>query len=237
MLVDQTKLEPEIEYVKIHGLQRSGTNYIAYLINENYENCRSLINVGGWKHGHYKIPLTLEHEVHVLTIVKNPYSWLVSMYNYWKNKNIGQDLCGVPFKDFVKNRAIFERQKDVPYLFRAANPVQHWNNMNFHWCSILIDTKKLFILRYESLISNKEMCLNEISKLFSLKRKDVIQDCTNSMIPADELPKPSEQKWQKEFYDNRAYLDLYDQETFDFVNNQLDLDVMIAFRYEYEGVK
>lgn len=38
-----------MKYIKIYGLQRSGTNYVKALLETNFE-CRVLQNIGGWKH-------------------------------------------------------------------------------------------------------------------------------------------------------------------------------------------
>ncbi len=84
--------------IKIHGLQRSGTNYLAYLINQNFD-AKALVNAGGWKHGPYMAHWELGREVHVAVITKNPYAWLVSLYNYWgpkRAKNIGPSWIDTP---------------------------------------------------------------------------------------------------------------------------------------------
>lgn len=237
--MEEYTLDTSIEYIKIHGLQRSGTNYLSYLINENFENTKVLVNIGGWKHGYYMCPWATGKEIHTLVIVKNPYSWLSSIYDYWgpgRKKNIGPDLKGVPFDDFVRNRICLEPQKDIPYLLRASNPIQHWNNMNFHWTTIRLNEKSLFVVTYESLLNNTEMCLNKISSSFSIKRKLNIDNCKNTVLPSDEHIIVGDEWTKKKFYDEEKYLNLYNSETIQFVNDQLDLDLMIGFGYEYKEV-
>jgi hypothetical protein len=236
--IEYVGLQEGVEYVKIYGLQRSGTNYLTYLVNENFENTQVLVNLGGWKHGTYSAPWELGQEVHVLAVVKDPYAWLVSVYKYWgpeRKLRIGPDLRGVSFHDFVRNRCYFERQNGVPYLFRASNPVQHWNNMNFHWTTILMNEKKLFVLNYESLLARKEKCLEMIGTTFGLTRKSQeIIDCDTILEPADEKTKPTNRPWtSKEYFLNQGYLDFYTPETLEFVNEQLDLDLMVGFNYDY----
>lgn len=231
------ELDPNLEHIKIHGLQRSGTNYLTYLVNENFENANVLVNVAGWKHGPYIAPTVLGKEVHVLVIVKNPYSWLASVYNYWgrdRTRNVGPNLNGVPFADFITNKIHLEKQKTVSCLFRASNPVQYWNNMNFHWTSISLSTKRLFMIPYESLLKNKDRCLTAIGTAFGLTRKKEFSDCAHILEPAGETIRKGEQLWENEcYYLEQQFQSLYDQDMLQFVNKELDLELMIGLGYDY----
>jgi len=230
-------MDPNIEYIKIYGLQRSGTNYLSHLMNENFQNTKVLVNLGGWKHGFYSVPWSVGKEVHVLIIVKSPYSWLVSMYKYWgpnKKLNIGPDLSGVSFDDFVRNRVYFERQRDVPFLFRCSNPVDHWNNMNFHWASIRMNQKKLCVIPYESLLTDPDKSIQETGSALGLKMKSKFKNFDSTFTPAGENMKPSDQKFtRKEFYLKGDYVDYFTPDLVEFVNKNLDMELMINFGYEY----
>ena len=230
-------LDNNTEYIKIHGLQRTGTNWLSHLINENLENSKALVNLGGWKHGHYHAPWMLGREVHVVAIAKNPYSWLISMYNYWgpdKKLRIGPDLAGVSFEQFVRNRVIVERQRDVPFLFRASNPVQYWNNMNFHWSSLRLNTKGLCFVTYEKLLKNTEGSLTDISESLGIKLKPrEIEKSDVTFVPSGENIKPSKEKFsKKDYYTSGGYMDQYTPDLLRFVNEELDLDLMVSFGYE-----
>lgn len=234
---DYVSLDPNIEYIKIHGLQRSGTNYLSHLINENFHGVKVLVNLGGWKHGHYVAPWAVGKEVHVLGIVKNPYSWLVSMFKYWgpdKTLRIGPDLEGITFDEFVRNRVFFERQKDIPFLYRAKNPVDHWNNMNFHWTSLRMNQKKLCMLGYEALLDNAESTTKKIGINLGLKQKDVFVDSNNTFTPSGENIKLSDEKFsKKDYYLGSKFLEHYTPELLDFVNQELDIDLMVQFGYNF----
>tara|TARA_Y100000034_G_C6701135_1_gene309216 strand:- start:183 stop:692 length:510 start_codon:yes stop_codon:yes gene_type:complete len=159
------------------------------------------------------------------------------MYNYWgpdKKLRIGPDLSGVSFEQFVKNRVIVERQRDVPFLFRASNPVQHWNNMNFHWTTIRLNAKKLCFVTYESLLRNTEKTLAEIGEALGIKLKaKEIESPEVTFIPAGENIKPSEEKFVKrDYYTSAGYLDQFTPDLVEFVNEELDLDMMINFGYD-----
>lgn len=229
--------EDSIEYVKIHGLQRSGTNWLAFLIKENFENVKVLINEGGWKHGPYMAPWILKREVHVASIIKNPYAWLVSVYNYWgpnKDKNIGPNLQGVEFSDFIRNRYIGEKQRGVPYLIRAKNPVQQWNNMNIHWLSLSLQNKHSCFVTYETLLDNVGNSLNAISKSLNLKPKydNKWIDNQKEFLPGDKDFKIGKNDFDKEYYSDQKWLNLFTPKLLEFVNNELDLDLMIQFGYK-----
>ena len=235
---EEHNLDPSTTYIKIHGLQRSGTNYLTFLINNNFLNTKALVNLAGWKHGPYMAPWAIGDECHILTIVKNPYAWLVSVYNYWgpnRKYNVGPDLRGVSFDTFVKNRILSAKQRDVPFLIRASNPVQLWNNMNYHWWSIRVYEKKSCIITYEKLMQDKEYSLNWIGEIFGLKRKyDYIVDSDKYFIPGGEKTLQSEEKFKKQkYYENKEYLKYYTPELIDFVNRNLDLELMINFGYKF----
>lgn len=240
--ISQMKMDPNVRYIKLHGLQRSGTNFINFLIANNFKNVRCLVNVAGWKHGHWCAPMMTGEDMDLVVTVKNPYSWLVSVYKYWgpeRNLNIGPDLRGVPFEDFLKNKLVSEKQKGIPYLLRAANPIQHWNNMYYHWSSVKMAKKQTVIVTYESLLQHLDSTMKQIQKLFTLERVDPNKWFTseNCFEPSGEQPNLSEKTFDSNFYTNNEWLSYYTPELIEYVNDQLDLELMIHFGYELLEVK
>lgn len=235
--IEYFELDPNIEYVKIYGLQRSGTNFVSDLINKNFENTQVLVNYGGWKHGHYAAPWTLGQEVNVAVVAKNPYAWLVSVYNYWgpnRKKNIGPDLAGVPFEEFVKNRVCLEYQKSIPYLIRASNPIQYWNNMYFHWSSVRLGDKKICMIAYEAFLMDAAYNIEILGKVLGLKPKEQVTVSEKTFEPAGEQPKESDEAWRdREYYVKQNYLKMYNPKLIEFVNQQLDIEMMLQFGYDY----
>lgn len=223
--------------IKIHGLQRSGTNYIAHMLNENFIDVRCLINLAGWKHGFYCIPWQGK-EVDVVVIAKSPYSWLASVYNYWKppkKLNIGPNLNDVSFDEFCHSKALFELQAGIPFLYRASNPIQYWNNLNYHWCTIRLNDHKLIVVNYESLLYDPKGTLSEISNSLNLKPKnDDFIEINHDFVPAGEKIMPSKESWpHRNFYENKDYLKMYTPELLEFVNSELDEQLMQTLHYEY----
>lgn len=225
--IKQYELKDNINYIKIHGLQRTATNYIAYLLNNNLKDTEVLVNIGGWKHGHYCAPWTLGEEVHVVTVVKNPYSWLVSLYNYLKPQ--------MPFVHFLKRPLVVGEKSGSPYLLRSSNPVEHWNNMNYHWMSIQINYKKLFIVSYENVLQNTDLALKNISNYFELSLQENKDNPKNRMEASNEKQHISEDAFDVSYYTNRKYLDYFNNETFSFVNQHIEPMIMQQLGYRWEG--
>jgi hypothetical protein len=234
MEIKRFEFKDGIEYIKIHGLQRSGTNYLAKFVEDNLQDTKCLINAGGWKHGHYCAPWTLGREVHVLTITKNPYAWLASMYKYWKNGQTGPNLTNVSFGQFVRSPVIFEESAGTPFLLRASNPIQYWNNMNFHWSSIRINNKVGLMIPYEKLLSIPDCVIGVISEMLKIPRSSSLMTCNNVCEPGEECPKISQELWQdREYYKNEEYMNKFNPQLLNFVNSEIDTKVMSELQYDF----
>ena len=239
--VKTMELNPtENEYIKIHGLQRSGTNYLTYLLRASFKKLEVLVNAGGWKHGPYSLPYMLgDNEINVAIIAKSPYAWLTSVYDYWsppKQFEVGPDLENVSFEEFVREKAVLEMQKTIPFMFRAANMVQYWNNMYYHWLTIRMQKKEILYINYEGLLENPESSIQNIAKLLKLELKENRKvKCDKVFTPSGERLIISDKNWErKNHYLNKEYLKSFSPELMDFVNKELDTDVMKSFGYVLE---
>lgn len=229
MKLEEFIFKTDLRYVKVHGLQRSGTNYLTYLIDKNL-NAKTLVNAGGWKHGPWCAPWVLGEEVDTIVVVKNPYSWLVSVFNYWKDNTIGMDLSSASFQDFVTSRAVFEEAPGVPSLFRASNPVQYWNNMNFHWASIQMNQKKMLVVAYEMAKSDPETALKFIADNFGLEVKSTNVP-QNRLEAGEEVAIESDKPFDHDYDKEGKYFSYYTKELVEYVNRELDLDLMRHLGY------
>lgn len=237
--MNQFKFEKGVRYIKIYGLQRSGTNFAADLLNRNFKNTKALVNIGGWKHGTYAAPYILGKEVDVLVIVKEPFAWLRSMYDYWgpnRKLNIGPDLRNVAFEQFLKSPVVFEMQQGIPYLFRAANPIQYWNNMNFHYLSIRMEEKKMIVLSYEALIAEFDVSMLKLADYFDLDPVSSDLEFTkepNEFKPSEETPTTTDEEFvdRLNYYKNKEYMKYYSQDLLQFVGLNLDREVLTKVGY------
>jgi len=68
--------------ITVVGAFRSGTNYVQYLLERNF-NCAPVIDAHGWKHGLIRPPYRSDAlSIPVVAVVKNPFAFLVSLFNY-----------------------------------------------------------------------------------------------------------------------------------------------------------
>lgn len=248
--------------LKQHGLQRSGTNYLRYLLEENY--CSQVfINKGGWKHGYYVAPITLGYEISCVLSVKNPYAWFISMYEYINGKShkitnpkdrIGElapsdanakveigdkEWDKFLYNPLIVNGVIFNDKKRYECKMRAGNPIQYWNNMNYHWMKIKYEDKdlKTYIVRHEDLLENPEEHLN---KTFGeiRKQKSDFRDTQNEALAtwdahkADEIVSKKSFADRKKYYLEKKYMDYYNIQKLAFIAKELDKEVMKVLKYE-----
>ena len=225
MKIKQFELNSDTNYIKIHGLQRTATNYVAYLIDQNFESTKVLVNIGGWKHGQYCAPWTLGEEVNILVVTKNPYAWLVSMFNYLKPP--------YDFSKFIRSEIVLGESNGSPYFLRACNPIQHWNNMNFHWMTLRTNTKKLCLLPHEDLIKDTEGMMKSLGKCFDIKQKEIFTNSKNIVEPSnDGSINLSDKEFNSQNYAEDLYIGDFSHSDTEFVNSQIDFEIMKRLGYK-----
>lgn len=218
--------------IKIFGLQRSGTNWLTSLLRRNFRDVDVWVNKGGWKHGYWR---PSNAKANILVVSKSPYAWLHSVYRYWgpeRKLNIGPDLRDVSFRDFLGSRLVLEQQRDVPFLYRAANPIQHWNNMHLHWLSIR--GENVVQVQYEALLANIHKPLLQIMDRFNLDpiSKDLkFENTMQTCLPSGEDTRLSSTNFDASHYHQAKFMEAYDSELLAFVNQNLDPDVMKMLGY------
>lgn len=232
--------------VKVFGIQRSGTNFLSILLQENYQ-VRVLVTTGGPKHDHYQVPLHMGMELKSVVCTKNPYAWLASIHKYCTEHNL-QDTP-LPMKEFVCNRFVIRRTlvgAHIDEFFRytttrAANPVQYWNNYNFHWLRQADSIGVPYvILQYEKLLSDTKSYMEALANLLELERIDGEFYIPQKRLkgwgdaPTKNNATEDEPFTRKQYFLDKQYLDLFDKEDIEFINSQLDNEVMNALSYEKE---
>ena len=230
--------------VKEYGCQRSGTNFLRVVLQENYE-VKLLTNVGGWKHGYYDVGKQLLREVDVVICVKDPYAWVLSQYNFLHPQK------DVTFDTFVTSPLQIGRHRYG--IVKAANPIAMWSAMYEHWLGVDLLHRKKFVLRHEDSIEDPIGSIREIVAHLHLRRREPlkfrIQRAFGLVGPERPfflptvrlmgLPNSYSGKdinrgvaFDASHYKQRKYLAVLTPTLLDFVNGHLDQKVLDTFGYK-----
>jgi len=115
-------------YIKIWGLKRSGTNYLRWLLEENFRDTKVLMDIFGWKHGppvvtqdqrfwwpewkpgtmiHLTQQLLTSPVKHVL-ISKCLPNWIASMKRYYEMSELNPGLLHHLCMEYVGRQTQFD---------------------------------------------------------------------------------------------------------------------------------
>jgi hypothetical protein len=125
----------------------------------------------GWKHALVKLPElcdqleSLSMPLTFLTLTKNPYSWLLSLY---KRPHSRQWRTRPPFEEFLNSTWKTVGRENAPYNFR--DPIDVWNHKNAAYISLKKHHRTINI-KYENLLQDPESILKEISDTVSCNWK------------------------------------------------------------------
>lgn len=185
--------------IKLFGLERSGTNYLEWLIKNNCQRVRLLTNQLGWKHGvpskgfcklldpsglallpeeesalyshrsfndtaltHNIRQIIAAKRLRVVIIVKNPYSWYLSIMRYYRWPQY--PLQSAQFIRWSRvNRAYLKLQNNYP---------------NY-----------VALVRYEDLASNFETTITQIARCFGVSLNESLRDQPMRIEPGLRLSK------------------------------------------------
>jgi len=201
-----------MKFIKIYGLQRSGTNYMKALIEENFD-ARVLQNIGGWKHG---------------MIDKNFHSTgFKSDFNSNQVQSLEQDLRDgkIPLIHVYKNPFAWiydyrEYKKDKKSIISL---IKEYNEKNLHWisnCNLSVDYIDLLsnyqcsvILKIINAYLGGEMITND---------KNLITDILAVMGRGDDHSwkkyAKKNQVFDKSFYLDKAYMKYFSEEEINQIN-------------------
>lgn len=159
---------------KIYCLPRSGSNYLKWLLENNY-NIVLNQNEGGWKHGY------VTNTTNNILIVKHPILWLPSIYNYLLTPT---DLCPPIQPNFYKFlRNPINIQKET-----YGNPLIWWNESLKHYLSQIE-----IVIDYFKLKNNPEETLDQY---FINYKNDIFKNQELVVLPSKEKTLLGDYKYQ-----------------------------------------
>ena len=153
------------KYIKIYGIERSGTVFTQELIDLNLKGTYPISNGFGWKHGEVQDHLewlngseaddyfkeAYNSEVGCVIVIKNPYSWYNSI------------------KRFIRRTPEYQP-------FDIFEQYRRYNRLYLHWHKELIEKwhpfyKRAMVVKYEDLLSSTET-LHEMAAVMGCELND-----------------------------------------------------------------
>ena len=146
--------------VKVHGLLRTGTNYVSALLGENLDVQVLGPEKGGWKHG----PIDMAEGVTTVVVVKSPDTWLESFYK-WELIRGRTEVRTLT--EFATAPVSHPRLTDV---WGARDPIDAWNKANASWVGAEA-TGDVLVVRYEDVIADIGRELDRFTARFPTRRR------------------------------------------------------------------
>ena len=171
-----------ISHFKIYGERNSGTNYVQWLFETNFKLEYWRSGALGWKHGMAQLDEIRQgdyNHVLFLLVLKNPYSWLLSMH---KNPHHATHLKRFPFNRFCLSP--WQSYYSKP---RAPIPGEGFDNI-FKLRSakvgsqlgVLDAASNALLINYEALLADTEGFVTSAAEQFKLPQSEQFFTSTSS---------------------------------------------------------
>ncbi len=230
--------------VKIFGLQRSGTNYLQWLLEHNFSNVRVLVDHTGWKHG--PVPDRIDwsgkdwHDPDwsspaAATFVLRRLEELgpagiAQLEQEYSSQRLTQVFI---FKNPYAWCHSYARYRGMPLLPVASETVRLWCDRNRQWHSFAENhTDRSLFIAYEDLLARPTMVLAHVRGLGLERLSGPWRDVRRTMTP---LGVPSVKDFDRGYYLRRCYLRNYDPENLAYVRRLLPPGLMRKLGYDREG--
>ena len=233
--------------VAVAGALRSGTNYLKYLLEQNYDVTADF-NAFGWKHAGVPVlagSAGFDYPDMPLTyIVKNPYASVVSLHRYHQRKmQQGHDISLAGEADFdaflTSPVTVFDSQLDGSPQLRFANPVQYWNFV--YWNLETLDRRRFQVVgfNYEDLILQPE-AIFEVEKISRLRRlsndlatpKNQLKRLKSEPMTEATSGYETGEGFDSGYYTDKRYLESFTDAQLAFMQRQVDPWLMQQRGYE-----
>lgn len=239
--------------IKIFGERNCGTNYLALLIKANIK-ChiiegsvpvkRGLMNSPvlfdalfdvfycrylGWKHAfpdHKRISARKDFSaILFLTITKNPYSWLLSLFR--RPYHIKGDNPET-FTDFLRQEWNVLRRENSP-VQAFETPVEIWNRKNRAYMDMRSAfPKNVYNMTYEELLKDPRGVLDILVDRYGFDHVEGY--FSNIMLSTKDEDKGY--RYYREYYLEEKWRDELSDEAIEFINTHLDKEVAEYFGYQ-----
>lgn len=212
-----------MNFFKVYGLKRSGTNYAQWLINNNFENCFNLINYWGWKHG---LPIidksndSCEHSRETSRVYKHK----------WENR------CAPYVQEIEESHS----NNTLKYVFCVKNPyswlysmrkakmnpqLKRWNDVNRAYVEFHENNPECsFIVRFEDHYGGFSHVLERMRTQFSLDMSHVQYVNQDFIIGANQ--KVQDVGFDLSFYEREEYMDSLSKKDLTRIQENVDHELI-----------
>jgi len=183
----------------------------------------------GWKHSRVKseevlkkYSLVKSNDVIFLTITKNPYSWLLSLYRR-------------PYHQYFRVKPSFETFLETPWETvnrdnlrgPVTNPIELWNIKNRSYLNL--HSLKKINLTSENIFEDAKGVIDRISSEFS------VNHLNDKFANFDESTKyeGKDSNYYRDFYLKEKWKENLSDEAIAIINRHLDRSLMEYFGYEF----
>ena len=195
------------------------------LVRDIYFHCTYGKHLG-WKHTLVKSQEALnkyrivDANLMFVTITKNPYSWLLSLYRnpyhqYYTDKPSFEDFLCRPWKTVGRDNI----RGDVP------NPIALWNMKNRAY--LQLDPAKAMNITTERIFEDAEKVIQDISDFFSIERKS--ENFIN--YERSTKSKSKDSAYYRNFYLSEKWRTDLSSESIAIINESIDKELMTHFGY------
>lgn len=203
--------------IKVFGERNSGNNYLMQLLKANFKEAyfpKGWVRKYGWTHGVPKVNGS-EEDVLFLVIVKNPYSWLLSMQEHPHIPGYTKKT----FSEFIRSPLDGYETPMLLWSFKYFSFIQKLRNLKF------------VIIKYELMLSDPKTTIEMMAKKYKVKRRGEFKNVRRSTKSNGTLSDHLFDK--KDFYLNDEWKDQINKEDYAFINDKLDKFLMQTFNYGY----
>lgn len=209
-----------VKAVKIYGERNSGNIYLEWLLKKNLGVELIESPEYGWKHrlapGMEELTQEMNDNAIFACLIKNPYSWLLSMHKRPYNH---ESLRKLSFSDFLK------------FSFGDyRNPIVMWNLKNRSYLELNAYVSDSILFRYEDLIEDFKNELIRFADKFGFDKPELYKNINNLLTHNHGI---KSQIFHRDFYlEERWKLNLRSRHI-EYINSFLDEDLMQKLNYSF----
>lgn len=211
-----------MKYVKVFGIERTGTSYVQAMITQNLVDTRSLSNGFGWKHmepwdvenwlANHKESSKFFQDIYkenrkngigAVIVIKDPYHWYSSIERY-ANRTPG-------YKPFNPQ----EQCRRFNRLYKAWNEELLVKGHPFF--------TKVMVIRYEDLLMDPARVLGQVARMMGTRVKTPIK-----VVNKVENSNPFNEK-RKQHYLHKVAIP---RNVKNIINNNISTEIFKLYNYE-----